>query len=83
MKCSECGGRTRVINTAFSEDDGITYRQRLCLNCGRFIYTEEYETADTEMVRRNLLDIRNQLAAKNTRQKYLKRKQHIERNLNK
>jgi transcriptional regulator NrdR family protein len=39
MKCTECGGRTRVIDTRAYLGD--TCRIRLCLKCGKKYYTRE------------------------------------------
>ncbi len=39
MKCSNCGGDTKVIQTA--KDGEKVLRQRTCLSCKNRFYTEE------------------------------------------
>lgn len=41
MNCSECGGVSRVYNTAKTKTH--VYRERYCVKCGRKWFTEEYE----------------------------------------
>ena len=41
MNCSECGGASKVYNTAKTKTH--VYRERECVKCARRWFTEEYE----------------------------------------
>lgn len=43
MNCSECGGDTRVTDTNYNETANERYRRRKCKDCGRVIWTIEFE----------------------------------------
>lgn len=40
MRCEECDGKTRVVDTR------VTYRRRKCLDCGHFFSTYEITQMD-------------------------------------
>ena len=46
MKCSKCGGKTKVLDGSFSPDE--IYRKRGCKACGYKFYTIEYEIEKNE-----------------------------------
>lgn len=50
MICPECGGKIKVMETAQTENNE-TYRRKKCLECGRLIFTAEYEVEPTEQFR--------------------------------
>lgn len=40
MKCSKCGGSTKVLDSQ-SDEQGSVYRKRVCTSCDCTFYTEE------------------------------------------
>lgn len=43
VKCSTCGGDTKVINSRLIEEENEIRRRRVCLSCGRRMTTIEFE----------------------------------------
>ena len=39
MKCTECGGKTKVLESGLWEDG--FHRRRKCMKCGKEFYTSE------------------------------------------
>ena len=46
MNCPKCGKHMYVIDTAYIEKDAEMYRKLKCRNCGRVMYTMEFEVGD-------------------------------------
>jgi transcriptional regulator NrdR family protein len=46
MTCPVCGEKSRVIDSR--GDCEVTYRKRVCIECGHVFYTEEREGRDTK-----------------------------------
>lgn len=42
MKCSQCGGKTKVIMVR-TDNKQIVHRRKKCVDCGYAFYTKEYE----------------------------------------
>lgn len=50
MKCPDCGGDVRVIDSVFNHDQNEILRKRKCHDCGHVFYTIEFEVEyDTNM----------------------------------
>lgn len=49
MKCSKCGGTTRVIDSRPNCE--AVFRKRKCCDCNTVMYTSEYETDNSEFNR--------------------------------
>lgn len=49
MKCPECEGKTKVVDSG--EYIGLRIRRRNCLICKHSFYTVEEETDDVETIR--------------------------------
>lgn len=47
MKCSKCGGNTKVIVSA--KDGEKVLRQRECISCKKKFYTEEIVTCESRL----------------------------------
>ena len=43
MICPSCGGDTRIICTAVSEEGDAVARRRVCQDCGETVFTLEME----------------------------------------
>lgn len=52
MTCPDCGGKTRTVDTAQTQNNE-TYRRKKCLECGRLIFTIEYEVEPDEQYRKD------------------------------
>lgn len=48
--CSECGGSLMVQRAVFDEVNQEVYRRRKCDNCGRVVFSIEYEIETTDKV---------------------------------
>ena len=48
MRCSECKGELKAIDTVHNSDGDETYRAKKCLKCGRITYTVEYEVIQNQ-----------------------------------
>ena len=43
MNCTDCEGKTKVIDSSFNYVNNERYRKRLCTKCGKKFYTIEKE----------------------------------------
>jgi transcriptional regulator NrdR family protein len=57
MTCPECGGKIRTIETAQIGTEE-TYRRKKCTDCGRTMFTIEFEVDADEKYRANLREAR-------------------------
>ena len=55
MKCSKCGGKTRVEDVVHIPS-GEIYRQRGCTKCGRSFYTKEIVATFDETMSREWIE---------------------------
>jgi len=58
MRCTQCGGDTKVVNTARAAHTII--RERKCLLCGEKYYSKE-RYIDTDLGRKELYRIKKKL----------------------
>jgi transcriptional regulator NrdR family protein len=42
MKCSQCGGKTKVLMVRIDSKQTV-HRRKKCVDCGYVFYTKEYE----------------------------------------
>ena len=43
MKCPDCGGDVKVMDSVFNTDQNEVLRKRKCKDCGHVFYTIEFE----------------------------------------
>lgn len=61
MTCPECGGKIRTLETAQIGTEE-TYRRKKCVDCGRTMFTIEFEVEADEKYRANLREARPYLS---------------------
>lgn len=45
--CPKCGGKSKSFNIVHNNKNKETYRERICLDCGRVFYTVEFDIPPT------------------------------------
>lgn len=59
MRCPKCDGKLRTMDTIPYSDNSI-YRRKKCLECGRLLYTMEFEVEQNGAFKKTLYDANKQ-----------------------
>ena len=81
MKCLDCGGATKVINSRYTASEQATRRRRECFVCRKRITTKEIIETDVK-IGRGMSDMMKLLRKTKSLRKILPELKKIEREIN-